>query len=184
MFSPNKNQNGFTLIESIVALSIFSLLMVVVSSIFINANNLQKNIAAYQRLQNDGRFILEKLAREIRGRELVYPLITGNNNPIQTKIEFRPDEQGQAAVVEFVSPDLKYTLDGFTAENLNADDVAVEDAKFVIQPTAADTWGTQPSNNIQPRVVIWLKLKNRNLDPRFTQELVLQTTISSKLYQR
>lgn len=173
---------GFTLMEVVIAIGIFSIVSLVVSSIFMNVNNLQRTTANYQRLQNDGRYMIEKMAREIRGRELI---LIEDTNPT-SMVSFYEDktgqnEPGQTVQIKYdsIAKDLNYSVDGLT-QKLNADDVIVESVKFYVLPI--QSFGT--TINVQPRVIILLKIKNKSSDVRNIRSLVLQTTISSKIYKR
>ncbi|MFA5029201.1 MAG: type II secretion system protein [Patescibacteria group bacterium] len=191
--SGNNSKQGFTLVEVLVAVSIFSILSVVVSSIFLNVNGLQRNTASYQRLQNEGRYMLEKLAREVRSREISYPL----ENP-QDHLFFKKDEKGNYLRICWVDDWLKYYLDADNSldneENLNncrtkgqplnAHDVSVTEASFFILPVLEDRWGEKPLSNIQTRATVLLKIKNNSGNSKDQKELTLQTTISSKIYKR
>lgn len=170
---------GFTLAEVVVAIGIFSIASVIISSVYLNANTLHQHTANFQRLQNDGRYIIEKIAIEIRAREIEYPVLT---QP-QDHIEFLKDELGNQVSLALLGTDLKYIVNGRSA-NLNADDVEISDVKFYIIPLSEDKWNTEPTTNKQPRVVIFLKLKNKNINPKFQKEISIQTTISSKVYKR
>lgn len=187
--------SGFTLVEALVAIAVFAIASVIISSIFINVNNLQQNTASFQRLQNDGRYIVEKLAREIRGRELILP-DPFTQNPL-SQLAFKKDENGDFVYVCFDegAKALKYYITRDSSEgeadclahgaNLNADDVLVEKAVFYISPTAEDSWGQEPKENLQPRVTILLVLKNSaSINIKYQKELTFQTTISSKVYKR
>lgn len=173
-------RSGFSLAEVVVAIGIFAIASVIISSVYLNANNLHQHTASFQRLQNDGRYIVEKMAREIRAREIKYPV---DSLQPQNHIEFLKDELGNAVAIALVGENLEYTVNSQSA-NLNAEDVEITDLKFYIIPTAEDNWSTGPITNKQPRVVISLKLKNRNINPKYQKEIVIQTTISSKVYKR
>src|SRR3989344_5517723 len=43
-------------------------------------------------------------------------------------------------------------------------------------------WGSEPLTNKQPRVTLFLKLKNKAANPKFQKDIAIQTTISSKVY--
>lgn len=61
-----KNQNGFSLIEIIIAISIFIMVLTVATTAFVNNSSYQKRITALQDAENNARYILEVMAREIR----------------------------------------------------------------------------------------------------------------------
>lgn len=191
------NNSGFTLVEMIVATSIFAILAVLISGIFLQMTGVQRETANYQRLQNDGRYILEKLAKEIRAREIDYPVATQN-----TTLNFQKDEVGEQVSVCFVSSigSLKYFVSGLDenigtnlmsraclsrGSDLNAKDIEVSSVNFYVTPTTEEKWADPVTfNNQQPRVTIVLKLRNRGIPADKIKELFLQTTISSKVYKR
>lgn len=193
LFNNKKNLKGVTLVEALVAISVFSVASAIISAVFLNVNALQQDTANFQRLQNDGRYIIEKIAREFRGREVNY-----QNEEILTGLSFKKDESQEIVHICFDEPNksIKYYLtfnsnDGVTeclanGHRLNADDVQVSSFSVYVAPTTEDLWGATPTNNIQPRATILIKLENdpATINARYQQELILQTTISSKVYKR
>lgn len=59
-------QAGFTFIEMIVTMSIFSLVLLGIADIFIRAHHAQQTSAALQKLHADMRFVLDRVTDEIR----------------------------------------------------------------------------------------------------------------------
>lgn len=175
-------EKGFTLAEVMVAVGIFSIASVLISAVYLNANSLHQNTTNLQRLQNDGRYMMEKMTREIRARELDYPV-----EPTQPQdyLNFRPDEFGDVVSIRRGADptSLEYIVNGVVA-NLNADDVEIVDIKFYIISGDESQWGVDPITNVQSRVTMFLKIKNKLVSPRFQREIVLQTTVSSKVYKR
>ncbi|MBI5765715.1 prepilin-type N-terminal cleavage/methylation domain-containing protein [Candidatus Falkowbacteria bacterium] len=183
--SKDFNKSGFTLVEVLVAMGIFAVVSVIISSISLNVNNLQQNTANYQRLQNDGRYIIEKLAREIRGREVRYPVGATSTD----QLNFKKDEDGKSLSISLATGNLIYRVyDEETGQakedSLNAEDVNVVAVKFFVAPYVEDIWGSESITNVQPRVTILLKLRNVAANPKYEKELILQTTVSSKVYKR
>mgnify|MGYP001617606395 CR=1 FL=1 len=62
----NKKESGFTLIEVVVATGIFGLVVIMIGSIFMVAFFSHRRILALQNLQDNLRFSIESMAREIR----------------------------------------------------------------------------------------------------------------------
>jgi len=184
----SRRPRGFTLVEMLVAMAVFGILSGVILAIFVNVNNLQRNIASYQRLQNDGRYIIERVAREIRGRELDYDTMRSNGlisdaNNETDHLVFREDEIGNLVELMFEPSSLDFQyINNIEFDNLNAGDIDIVDVKFLVYP--ADDPATDFTINVQPRVTVLLKLKNNVPNPRFQKDLTLQTTISSKVYKR
>lgn len=175
-------RRGFTLIEIVVAIGIFSIASVIISAIYLNANNLHQQTAIFQRLQNDGRYMVEKITREIRAREIKYPVVASQP---QNHLDFLKDEAGEAVSIALSADNknLEYSVNGASA-NLNADDVEIVAVEFYIIPNQENLWGSDPLTNKQPRVTLFLKLKNKAVNPKFQKEITIQTTISSKIYKR
>lgn len=169
-----KSIKGFTLVEMLVAAGIFTIASLIVGTIFVNANNMQQQSSNMQRLQNEARYLIEKIAKEIRGRELD---IAGSTS---STVVFFPDEMLNSVKIEFIGSDLTYSLTYPSGQTdtavLNATDVIIEQAKFFITPQ-------DPNAPTQPRVTMLLQLKNLNTN-RFQRELTIQTTISSKYYKK
>lgn len=172
----SKNNQGFTLVEILVAAGIFTIASLIIGAIFVNANNMQLQSSNMQRLQNEARYIIEKIAKEIRGRELD---ISGSLSQPDTLVFF-PDETLNTVTIEYSGSDLIYNLTDPAGQTdsavLNAADVIIEEAKFFIKPV--DSY-----DPTQPRVTLLLRLKNQNAN-KFQRELTIQTTISSKNYKK
>lgn len=64
------DRRGLTLVEILITLAIFSLAISLVSFLFMNYLKDNNRLLAYQDLSNNGRFILEMIAREARQKEI------------------------------------------------------------------------------------------------------------------
>ncbi len=67
-----KQQKGFTLVEMIITIFLFSLLIVIVSDVFSRAQQAQRRTVALQRLQDDMRFFMNKIASGVRSGSVTY----------------------------------------------------------------------------------------------------------------
>ncbi|MBU1202890.1 prepilin-type N-terminal cleavage/methylation domain-containing protein [Patescibacteria group bacterium] len=71
-FKKIKSQNsGFTLLELLISVSVFSLLVLVIAMIYASFNNSQLHTRASQQLLNNSQYALEVMAREIRKDKIV-----------------------------------------------------------------------------------------------------------------
>lgn len=61
----SKSKNGFTLIEILVAFSIFTMVIFLIVSSFLLLNSVQKNTQSAQEVLNELRFVLDVIAKEI-----------------------------------------------------------------------------------------------------------------------
>ncbi len=178
-----KKQEGFTLVEILMATAIFAIASLIICGIFINASNLQSQVSNYQKLQNDGRYIIEKIAKELRAKDVI--LIYPSDNPTST-LSFYTDEAGNNISIYFDSStqSLIYKKNTDSAP-LNSSDILVKRAKFFIYPTL-DPFNTNSASttpDIQPRITLLLDIANIST-PKYQKELIIQTTISSRIYKR
>ena len=185
----NNSKLGFTLAEILVTVGIFAITVIISSGIFINVNNLQQQAASMERLQNEGRYVLEKIGKEIRGRELDYSQLVFSSTGLVDSLVFKKDEFGEVLELDFNknSKSILFTLDGEMGRNsaqLNSSDVLVDKALFLVNPQD-DPYSLFSTSTpfAQPRVTILLSLKNKNMPERYQRSLDLQTTFSSKVYR-
>jgi prepilin-type N-terminal cleavage/methylation domain-containing protein len=80
------NQNGFTFVEMIVSIAVFSLTLLAVSDIFLRAQQAQRTSAALESLQADGRFVINKISQEIRGGSIDYGYYTEANLSLASSV--------------------------------------------------------------------------------------------------
>lgn len=185
-----KNKLGFTLIEVLVTVAVFVITMTVSSSIFINVNNLQQQTANMAKLQNEGRYVMEKMSKEIRGRELDYDAMNTaiNNTTGETDtLIFKPDEFGEIYEIFFdlASNSIKIKINNSDqGVELNSSEITVEKMQFIITPIS-DPYADSADITLaaQPRVTIMIVIKNKNVPEKYQKTLHLQTTISSKIYR-
>ena len=186
-----KNLRGFTLAEMLVTVGVFAITMTVSSSIFINVNNLQQQTANMAKLQNEGRYILEKISKEIRGRELDYAQINLDSvTGLTDTLVFKPDEFGETYTVYYNTNNKSINVQTYTevagikTAILSSEEITVDKMQFRISPTT-DPYDISVSSSPleQSRVTIMMEIKNANTMERYQKKLLLQTTISSKNYR-
>lgn len=194
---------GFTLMELLVVLTIFSMVVTTATDIFLLTNRSQRKIFGLERTQADARYTLEAIAREVRTGSVDYAYYAGRSTALAT-----PD--AELALIDATNSPLKFKVSDASNEALCADansrpcllvtvgsgspsaitpkNVAVRTAKFYVSP------GTDPmsynvatgayASNVQPHVTIVLVLESRG-DRAGEQSVVyLQTTATSRGYKR
>ncbi len=185
-----KNNRGFSLAEMLVAVGIFTIAILVSSSVFINVNSLQQQTANMAKLQNEGRYLMEKMGKEIRGRELDYGQTILSSAGLADALVFKPDEYGETYKLFFDSVSQSIKIETKNSDTvardaaLSKDEIIVENLFFKVAPLV-DPYSVLESVNPpleQPRVTIVMTIKNRGVIERFQKTLHLQTTVSSKIY--
>ena len=67
---PNSNNGGFTLVELLVSFTLFTIIMSIITSIFITSHRAERNIAALILVNDNTYMAIEQMARDIRdGRD-------------------------------------------------------------------------------------------------------------------
>jgi prepilin-type N-terminal cleavage/methylation domain-containing protein len=198
-----KNKQGFSLLELLLAIGIFSILITVVSGIYIAFSKTQTEVRASQRLLNDSQYAMEIMAREIRNNVIFdfEPTIADCNSFLgvnyNTCIILQREDKSLVAFTTYNNilyhiiltcnddysscswgtnqNDYTYLLSPYTNQ------VQVEDLDFYISP---DVDPYQGAVDEQPRVTI--KLKTRYYSTKVVEQVShnLQTTVSSRIYRR
>jgi len=157
-----KNQHGFTLIEMIVAISIFVLILLIATNIYFIVNNTQRKVVTMQRIQSDVRYLYEAIAQEIRLGRINYDFYNDNGidlHPNATEyntvlavvnrsgdsVFFRLSSGGDKVQYCEISIDNDCDLgDDSLWQDITPEGVVAEDLRFIITPSAdpfTDTTG-------------------------------------------
>lgn len=156
----NKN-GGFTFIETIVAVAIFSLVVVMVVGIFISIIQAQRKGLASQKVQENARYVLEMMAREIRMSEI------NTAAGLQNSLDITAHKAtGDEAIL--------YSLSNYqimrNGQPITSDQVKINYLGFYV------------TKNLQPRVTINLQVIAQGGKPSEQAQMNLQTTIVSRSY--
>lgn len=165
------NKKGFTLVELVVAVFIFSVLMVIAGGSFVSALSLQKRALNIKKVEENGRFILELMAREIRVA-----------NPINTADNGCPGSG--ASILTFQHPvngSIEYSLSGNQVHRkVEGVDSIISNPDIEVSRLIFCVSGNTASDDKQPRVAIILSLKTDGSAAE-AANLDLQTTVSQRV---
>ncbi|MFA6304449.1 MAG: type II secretion system protein [Patescibacteria group bacterium] len=196
-----KSNLGFTLVEVIVALGIFSIATTYAVSIFVQSNQVQKRTANADRLLADARYVLEVMAREVRLGHLDYAYYASQgislaNMPLTQDgaiLAIRDADNNQLLFrrVESAQDQGRYVVQTFAGGawlDITPEDLNVELLSFYITPAVdsmvwSDVLVDYPSD-IQPRVTIVLSTSSLHEDIATTKISHLQTTVTERKYAR
>jgi len=197
----NNNQKGFTLMEVLVVLAIFSVFMVLAIDLILTINRVQRETRVSERVLSESRFILNTIASEVRGGTIDYEaygdpadpedaiinpadeLIVVNQNAervrIKGDINFCPSAESTPCLL--ISRD-----DGISWASMTPIGVRLLEIKFIINPDRDPFYfnGIDYLAENQPMVTTILRLENT--EELGVDEFVLhnQTTISERAYGR
>lgn len=174
--SQRRKPGGFTLIETVFALGIFAVVVVLAVGAALAINNAQLKAVGIQVLQDNLRFALESITKEMR---------TGS--AFQPAVVLGPSAFGQISFIRKDGVVVAYCLANGAIEKatggaacpsaasspVTGDDIAVEALVFYVI-------GHSPgSGDGQPRLTVTLRASPR--DPRFASTFRLQSTVTPRV---
>ncbi|MEA2088313.1 MAG: type II secretion system protein [Patescibacteria group bacterium] len=191
--SIKKNQRGFTLMEIIVVLAIFTITISIMADIFITSITAQRKIIVRQKLFASARYSIELMSRYIRTGTISYSdfsdpvlicddeIYIRDNDDIKTFFKLC---EGCGSCPAGVGKCLIMSIDeGITWDSVTPKGVEVDKLEFYIKPSTDPFIVGGP--DVQPRATIILKLKNNSdLSSSYQSEVLIQTTISTRIYDR
>lgn len=166
-----KSLTGFTIVELLVAMSIFVVLITIATGAFIQALRSERRLIALMTVSNNASLVLEQMAREIRTGYLF-----SGQPTCKTSLCFKTSASG-------VTNDVSYGLNSSggrgviqrNGQNLTASNVNVSNLSFLV---------SQGSNTCAPwRVTIIVKVDTFPSSPSVSPTTI-QTTASSRILPR
>ena len=120
----NKSIAGFSLVEILVYMSLMSIFLIVLLSIFIAALNTRLSSESTSVISQDSRYILSKLSYDINNADsIIYPDLGLSNTSLQLSAS------GSANTYSLSNGNLVKTVDGVSM-NLNGIDTQIDSISF------------------------------------------------------
>lgn len=169
--------SGLTLIEVLVAMSIFLMVIAIVVNVFVSGSNSQRKILEFNATQREAGYLMETISRELRMAIAIDSTQENNSNHI---IEFtnydgilikycRSDSDGNCT-----EGGKYFSREG---ENINSSDIEIDRLIFYVTDNFD---GLVPvEDKKQPIVTISMKVKSTGSSGT---ELILQNSVSMRLY--
>lgn len=203
----HNNESGFTLVEMLLVLFLFTIILVACSDIFLRTQRAQYQAAGLQRLQDDLRYVVNKVTQEIHSGSIDYACYNGGlcgeiipagnatlgitNVQGRTRLYKLSGDIGangclnaQSSPCVLVSDDGGTTWQSITQEGISVD---LAKSAFHIKPDK-DPFSLDAENrylsNEQPRVTIRLEMKAIIRGARIPPRLGTQTTVATREYKR
>ncbi len=156
---------GFTLIEMLIAISVFAIVLLIIVNVYVVVNNSQRKVVTLQKIQDDTRFLYEAMAQEIRLGSIDFnfyatvasginlePTLGGTDNYVlaivtqsQEHVFFRRsslvanDNDGAGDTVQYCAVDAANSCgldDDSLWQDITPEGVSVLDLRFLITPSA------------------------------------------------
>lgn len=167
-----QTNKGFTLLELIVAIGVFSAVISASTGIFISTITAQRKAIALQNVQDNIRFAAESMAKEIRTGKTFSVNAQGGSqlnftNAAGASVIYRLS--GTAAIE-------KSSDGGANFLPITADNIEVASLKFYLT-------GEIEGDGLQPKITITVKTRSKNVKIAEQSEMNLETTISVREIQ-
>jgi prepilin-type N-terminal cleavage/methylation domain len=196
-------RRGFTLIEALITMAIFSVMMIAFSDIYTQNMRYARQIIVRAKLQADARASLEALARAIRVSNIDYSYYAGTlpAQPMTTLALVNPRTGDNSRIWLDATPSECYndgnscinvtTDNGLTWAPLSPKGVSLDNLKFYVTPSR-DPYNFNQStgqydSSAQPVITIVAKFHGQGLSATDTAGqwvYALQTTVTPRLYLR
>lgn len=185
------NKSGFTLMEMLVSVALYSVAILAATSIFQAVANGQRDAIASQNIQESTRYALEMMSKEIRTAK-----VNPNDSSCGTaNNKIYNQTPGDLTSIYFVNQDnecVTYTFDfsnksimvrrvvggtNYGPVPLTPSGISINDLKFIIIDNSVGV------NNIQAKVIVSIEVEYKTNKPEQKQTMRIQTTISSRHYE-
>lgn len=193
-------RKGFSLMELLVVLGIFSTVVASATDIFMMASRAQRKVFALERTQADARFTMEAIAREVRTGSVDYDYygdgltesgaveVLALVDSVGKRIRFYKSSDAADCADAASTPCLMVTIDGGGTAPLTPKGVKVFNVAFFVSPSSDpsyfDTVTASYPVNTQPRVTMTMVMESAAQDPRERSIVYLQTTVTNRGYHR
>lgn len=171
----NKKSKGLTLIELIVAMGIFSVIIVIVVGLFVATLKGYRKSAALQNVQENARFLLDFMTKEIRQSTITSVVGAGGYHGNTLNIR-RPDNTNITYI--FDGTNIQRTVVGSPSSSgsINSQQVMVSGGFFI-----SGTTGGTGADSFQPKVTISLKVQTQATKAEERAAIDLQATLSQRI---
>ncbi|MFH1180982.1 MAG: type II secretion system protein [bacterium] len=154
-------KNGFTLIELMVAVTLFAFATVITSGVSVTAISSQKKALAQQEVLDQVSFLMEYMSRSVR---MAQKDLSGENYAFS----------GQCLnFLNYKNQDQQFCLDGTRLKNenneyLTSDNLKISSFNVVLS-------GQSQADDLQPRITFSLEVEGQN-----QVKMIIQTTVSQR----
>ncbi len=184
---------GFTVVEMLVAITIFSTIAVIMAQTFVGFNQLHRRVAYTATLGQDARFLNELITREARNKMVDYS--AGPILPHDTQLSLISRDGTQTIRIALLEPSSGFcgilavrcvgvsNDNGVTWNPITSNRVNVKQFDIYVRPTN-DPFNQLAPENDQPFVTVTTKFEYFSDNPKERPQLQTQTTAASRMYLR
>ena len=168
------SKNGFTIVELLIAMTLFTVPIGITSGVFIQSLRTQRNLTALIAANSNASLTIEQIAREARtGKDFCVDA----NSPCRTdagvyKEIIFTNTKNEKVKYELIAPSIMRSINGQTPIPMTADNVNVQTLSFYMS-------GNQPGDGKNARITMVLKIGAVGIP--FSESVInLQTTVTTR----
>lgn len=165
------SESGFTLVEMVVAMSIFTFVLLIIGSTFLDTFNIQRRALNAQQVEENVSFVLESMAKELRLSRLDGSSPSDNCPSSPASILRATNQEGEVIRYFLSNGQLHREVNSSTDTVVSSNTVAFDQLVFCFSGIGDD--------NRQQRVTITGKVHSLNTKNQAIMDF--QTTISPRL---
>ena len=172
--------DGFTLIEAVVAVSVFAVAVTAIVGSLLAVLRINEKSRAIRVVEQNARFLSEFIAREVRNGSLNYAAYGGGLSQPESVLHLI-NSNNEAESIYLSGSTLYLNKSGVGAAPLTSADVVVSNLNFYIYPLSDPFQVGGP--NAQPRVTFTFKLtSNLSIRPTDQASINVQSTVVPRDY--
>lgn len=178
----DKNKKGFTLIELLVAMGVFTLVVSIVSGIFVFSIRQQKIILANQLILDQASYALEYMSRALRMAAKAF-----NDDCIPSGLNYQKTQTEQGGI-KFINTlyenncqEFYLSSEGEIMYNISPSSSALpltSKNKLKVTKLEFNISGQNEGDNIQPLVTIYMEIESPYI--KEAKKIKIQTSISQR----
>lgn len=183
-YKTQNKKNGFTLLEMIISMGVFAVAVLIAVSSLLALTNAQRKALVFQSTQDNLRFAMEAMTRDIRTGNFYY--CGANLDDIPPTASFKDcssggpslnftNVSGQRITYQNLDNRIQKSQDGGNFQSLTSSDVGIEYLTFYVI-------GSPDDDEFHPRITI--VARGVSGSGSSISELSLQTTVSQRVVQR
>jgi len=154
---------GFSLIEMLVAASIFAFMIIAITGIYAQVISLQRRAQGAARVQENALFVVETLSREIRFAKIVNPVVAGCTDMLRI----------DTALDGVVTYEYRNEALFRNGEQITSSEVVFTTFQFCVA-------GNEAGDDQQARITMPMTIENVAVHPGNRVTVSLQTTVVSR----
>lgn len=174
------NEKGISLVELVVSVSVFSLIMITASAIFINAIKAQKIILAKQSVAENMRYTMEFMVKELRMTQANNTLNLTFEKTSGTQLNLANSPSSTIRFINYNTDIINYSLvgnkvmrnNGSGDQPVSSDEVKITGLSFIL-----NNWNLTAGP--APLVTIVIKAESLNGS---SGTMELQTSVAPRIY--